>query len=327
MYILSLNIKLNNYLQHRCTILAFFFILSLGITSCVDRISIPDNEDSKLVLNCEITRGHGEITATLSTSNNLNATSPITVPDNAEIKLTKNIDEAYFLTYDPVRNLYFNNNFIWTSEVGQLRLTANVPNSDFPEVTATAVPLQAVWIADNKISATPAEIVEIDGQSYFERVLTIETSEPVVKPAYMELHVTELLTTFELDENGEKVYISTGSKNNVEIVKVINGSAGMLQMEHRDGMLIDHSRLENNTFTIKVRSAYPITMDNQVFDKLNVMLYTVDKNYYNFNRAWSNTVSANNGQYTDPPIWNNNIKEGFGHFSVRTPFPHNFTFK
>jgi len=255
MYILSLNIKLNNYLQHRCTILAFFFILS----------------------------------------------------HNAEIKLTKNIDEAYFLTYDPVRNLYFNNNFIWTSEVGQLRLTANVPNSDFPEVTATAVPLQAVWIADNKISATPAEIVEIDGQSYFERVLTIETSEPVVKPAYMELHVTELLTTFELDENGEKVYISTGSKNNVEIVKVINGSAGMLQMEHRDGMLIDHSRLENNTFTIKVRSAYPITMDNQVFDKLNVMLYTVDKNYYNFNRAWSNTVSANNGQYTDPPIWNNNI--------------------
>jgi len=297
------------------------------MTSCVDRISIPDNEDSKLVLHCEITKSDGEITATLSTSNNLNATSPITVPENADIQLSTGTENPYYLTYDPNRDLYFNNTIDWSQTIVRFNMTVRVPNSEFPEISATATPLQAIWIAKDKISASPAVTVEIDGNTYFERDITIETTEPAVKPAYMELHISEFLTTIDFDEEGNKVYSSTGEKNKTEIVKVLNGGAGMLPMEHRDGMLIDHSRLENNTFTLKVRSAFPIAMDNQVFDKLNVMLYTVDKNYYNFNRAWSNTVSANNGQYTDPPIWNNNIKDGFGLFSVRTPFPHDFTFE
>lgn len=290
----------------------------------MDRISIPDSEDSKLVLHCEMTRNSPTVVAYLSTSDNLNASRPIMVPEDAVIEISTGSETAYRLFYDADLGLYNNTSkdFSW-DRVTNLTITAELPGESFPKISAEALPFAGDRV--ESVTSSKSSEISVNDQDYFERDITIKLSEPTVKPAYFELELADRFTTSQIGTDGEVELVQTGDETPVMIVGVNDGGVGMINMAHRDGLLIDHSRLVDNTFSIKVRSPFPIQDSDQVFEIINTSINSISKDYYLYHKAYSNTVKASGGQYSDPAIWNTNIKDGFGLFAVKTKYKQPFT--
>ena len=296
-------------------VLFIFLLTSVVLQSCVDRISIPDTEESKLVLHCEMTRYNPVVVAYLSTSDNLNGSRPIDVPEDASIEISTGTENSYRLLYDEELDAYTNSApFLW-SRVNNLTIVAELPTDDFPVVKGQAKPMPAYSV--ESVTSTNLQEVAVEQETFYERDVTITLTEPTVKPAYFELELTELFSTLTI-EDGEEVIAQSGERMPVTVVAINNGGVGMINMSHRPGLLIDHSRLVDNTFSIKVRSAFPITSDDQVFGILSTQINSISKDYYLYHKAYSNTVKATAGQYSDPAIWNSNIEDGFGLFAVKT---------
>jgi len=294
-----------------------FLLLIVILQSCVDRISIPEEKSGSLVLNCEAVHGSSEITATLATSNNLNGTEPILAPEDGEIQIFAgtNFDAPYPLKYDADRKVYKTETDLtglWQGK-SNFRIVAKLPSDLYEDVQAKVV----TPAANDVIEITATETVEATvGDDVFQgRDLTIVLAEPNVKPAFYKLRVIEKVTTAEV-VNGELVYTPTEEQIDTEITDVLSGGAGIVNLVHRDGVLLDQSRMIDNTFSIRVNATSPKQSPDQVFNTFSIELLSVSKDFYDYHRAKSNTISASDGTLNEPAIWSSNIEGGFGLFST-----------
>ncbi len=299
--------------------LVFLFLSSVTLFSCVDTITIPEGESGKLVLNCEMMKGSGEITATLSTSADLSGSTTIEYPKDATITVSVGIDDVYNLAYNEDRDKYVTLSAVpagFWNKSEKFRINGNVPDGRFEPVSAQ-VTIPKVNSISNIIGIT-SEIVSREEVNFMTKSIEITIDEPKIKPAYYYLDLSEKLTTYILDAMGNIVYNISEEELEVNIDEILSGGAGISELNHLNGVLIDHSRLIDNKFTLSISSNFPYELDDQVFDILQTNLVAVNKEYYDFHRAYSNTGEVNGGAptYQDPAIWPTNIDNGFGLFSV-----------
>jgi len=274
------------------TLSTLLFACMMLMPSCVDRIGIPEEGESKLVLVSELQYLSNEITATLSASGNLNGSQEAFSPHDADITISRDkVDGIYRLVYDESRKLYATtqtlNDEFWLKG-NTYNIECSVPDDRYKSVTASVTKLRSNTIVHTK-----------------------------TKPAYYHLHLNSKLTVLETNL-GTPEYVSSGNTLPIDIESIESGGAGVIILHHRDGILIDHSRLEENTIEITIVSPHEVIHDNQVLDMFDFSLNSVSKDYYDYHKAYSNRVQAVNGQYVDPPIFSNNIKNGVGLFSIRT---------
>jgi len=298
-----------------------FLFFTLLLHSCVDRISIPEEKSGSLVLNCEAVIGSDSVTATLSTSNNLSGSEPIIAPEDAVIEIfgiRDNFDAKFTLHYVPEERVYRtkdNISALWTG-MSQHRIRASIPSDLYEPVDAKVTMPRANTVAT--VTGGPTVEAEVGTDVYQGRDITITLEEPEVKPAFYQISVREKLTTTFTNEDGEIEYNITSEEIPMEIVDVISGGAGAVNMVHKDGLLLDQSRLEDNTFSISVNATSPKQSEDQVLSTFIVEVLSVTKDFYDYHKAKSNTITGSDGTLNEPPIWASNINGGFGLFSTTT---------
>lgn len=304
--------------------LKIVFLLSLmaacGMQSCVDRVTVPEDNEGMLFINCEMMTGSTEVTATLATSTNFNSNKPISNPTEAIIRIKptgQNIDDQIQLKYDEQRELYYKadvNTAFWNLGNGQFRLEASVPSNDFPEISAKVNKLPTGGVTTIREVGTTT----LTTTDHIQKEIEIILAEPKIRPAYYYIELSEALTVASVNGEGETVLTSLGASLPVVVDAITVGGAGLVALTHRPGVLIDQSRLLDNTFTLLVTSAHEQQAEDQVFQKVDVEVHAIDKNFYDYHKAYSNTISSSGDQYIDPAIWSNNIVDGVGLFSLNT---------
>lgn len=288
------------------------------LSSCVDKVTIPQEEAGVLTVNCEMLKGSSRITADIFTSDNLNGTQPIQHPEDAVIEIFTGNDAPYKFRYDENTEEYYikNSAEVFRALKGrEFIMRAELPNENFEPIEARSIVPSAVPI--EKILSSDVERVTIEGKEYFERTLTVELSKPRTFPAFFHFQIKNQPRVYSV-EDGDTTYVKLSMANHLTLVDVLSEGTGIEELKHREGYLIDHSRLRDNRIILRVRSPYHITETNQVFDDFTTKLYAVTKDYFQYHKAYSKIVSTDPQAYSEPVIWSTNIKGGFGHFSAVT---------
>lgn len=94
-----------------------------------------------------------------------------------------------------------------------------------------------------------------------------------------------------------------GEDVTLDILDIEEGINSAFVLSHRDGMLIDVSRLnENKTLTFKARSLVPVNVAQMVNPRMFYTLKTVSAEYYNYHQNISRSNFTNLGPFTLPVI-------------------------
>ena len=79
---------MNNIKALKNSTLLILLLVTLGMTSCVSKVSIPDDEKPMFVIDLQMLRGSDNIYATVQTTNTLNGRLyPIERPEDVIIKV------------------------------------------------------------------------------------------------------------------------------------------------------------------------------------------------------------------------------------------------
>lgn len=298
-------------------LILFSFIL--GLTSCVDILSFDEVDESHIFVNCELIKGSPNVVATISTSNNLNGTQPISVPESAIVELSLGTETPLRLWYNSKDQQFVNSNDLDWSQVAKFELNVNIPESNIENVKSNVEVLKANTI--DTILASKVVEVEIGEDIFYKREVTIVFDPPSELPAYYELNFSEKLT---VSNNG--ILTEIGDFEEINEIEFESGGFGVVDMKHKNGLLIDQSRLVDDELTFTMTSAFPIELDNQSFSKVKTNLGSISKTYYDYHKAKSNSYNRDEGVLIDRTIWGSNIENGFGLFSSTTPSIQEFQF-
>ncbi len=287
-------------------------VLCIGLQSCTDGIDLRDgSERSQLVLEAFICSDTDQSEAHLSTSVIINSQNQrFEFPTDAIITI-RDLDNANSAVYDydNVRKLYVVKDF----EIipgNTYEIIANWPNSDYQEIHGvTQVPAKTEIEEIEELSNTT---VEMESPEVSKKVLDyqIKISEPLSYPAFYRLDVWRK----DLRLDGEnQVFWFENKLVHLENFKILNGGNAVHELEQMDGILIDASKLENNTFSISLESD-ELTDGVNVFEDLMFGLQTIDSEFYNYHLTTSRELKAAGTSFNQPVVSYTNIVNGFGFF-------------
>ncbi len=173
-----------------------------------------------------------------------------------------------------------------------------------------------------------ANIDGISQISSFSRVpyMTNYLSEPVVSQATLvnveNKEISHFNVEFSIDQNQDDdnyFHLVPGiDENNSLIVdKITEGENALHSLVHRDGILIDKSKLSaGNTMSFSLKTTNTLEVSNSDPLFLYLELRTITKEYYDFHLAISRQGSTNAGPYTLPVSSFTNIENGYGLFAT-----------
>ena len=307
------------------TSILFLFVL-ICLAGCVNRIDIPEDEDSMLYINLEMLKNKTEFVAELKTTNNLNGTFPITYPEEAKISVTEiktgdiDYENEILFEYDPVSKKYVSDeeiNVSFLTHGRSYRLEAKIENSNLDDISSTTLVPHPIGIGEYELISE--EIFE-DAQSndrFWQGTLGINFL-PIKEIAgnYGHLQFKGFKTTKEILPNEEVNYFFGNEKKLFELVDVVVGNSAVTDIVHRDGFFIDLEDLENNYYIeIVLRSPFPITSVNQVTDFLHYNLTSVSKEHFDYHIAYHNIKKSQGNIFEENALYRSNITKGLGLFS------------
>lgn len=299
-------------------ILGFLFVAQ----SCVDRIDIPVVEDQKLVLDCSFVAGQ-EVRAKLMTTDNLNGTTPISFPGDALISFSQSGAEvAWNFIYDAETKEYF----LHPGQASQIKAglpyEIEVVYRDFPLVTAdTRVP-KALEVADvNLLDETTVQNAK--GEVFFKKTIELILPTPERLSEYFMIEMSER-RMFALSDS---TYSYESDHSPLIIGKIISGVRAIKELSHRPGILIDYKDVVDNRIAFEVVSNFPIISDDQVFDEIDALVYSLSKPYYDYEVFKSNRNEILGETFHEEPIFPSNLRGGIGVFSSASMREQVFTIK
>ena len=299
-------------------LVSLFLIFGLVVTSCVTRVDIPNEEESKIFIECDMLRGE-RIIADLSTSNNLNNLYPITNPQDAKISIYKSIRPGEYseyiidLVYDEELGKYASlpseNTSQFLSEGVNYKMEARIYDSPIEEVVAfTDVPFSS------QISEYELLDEYIDGDFWIGTIgFTVDLpSRAYNDELYYHIIFENQFTTL----NASEEYTFSGEKKELQIVDIKEGAGGLFDLMHKDGYFIQYKDLEKGYFEITLQSSIPLSEQDQVMDHVFVSLYGISEEYFEYHKARSNLISAQGSIFEEPVVMRSNVKNGHGLFSA-----------
>ncbi|MDF1695029.1 MAG: DUF4249 family protein [Saprospiraceae bacterium] len=301
----------------------FSYILLLvvvGMASCVSRIDIPENEESKLFISLEMLAGDTKIVADLNTTNNLNGTFPIQNPSDAIIVIKEeniggsDVAVERTLEYDEVIGKYQTEDTDGFLKTGfTYFLEAQIDNSTYKKITAETKVPNSITIDDFELLSE--EIVQdIDGNDVWQGTIGISLMD-ANKSGYGHLVLYGFLSTKEISLMGEEIIVFGTESRPFELIEVVQGQTAITDIIHRDGLFINLGDLNNDYLEITLRSPFPITQPNQVTDHIHTEMISVSAEHYDYHIAYHNIKSSQNDIFGEKALFRSNIKDGLGLFS------------
>jgi len=276
-------------------IIVILFSLSFLLPGCVTRVDIPEEEDKMFHIELEMMRAE-DISATLQTSNNLQGTFPIEYPEDAVVKLGIEGDgeNVYFLEYNRDNGKYerdltnIDNDIVIPTRT--MTLSAEVPGSDIPVITAsTVVP---IFGQIGGLEITESELVPFQDLSFWE--YEIEMSLMPVSVDYYQLLLEEQL----------------------DIVSYGIASSAIREFNGEEGVFIDVAELDGDlTFSLRVRSSHPVT-GPEILESVSTKLISLTEDGYNYKRGLHNIAESQNSIFGEKAIYRQNIRGGLGIFTA-----------
>ncbi|MEM9549235.1 MAG: DUF4249 family protein [Bacteroidota bacterium] len=318
-----INIQNIKHLGRFSTFLVLF--IALILSGCVNRIDIPEDEDSVLVINLEMLKGQTRYTADFKTSNNLNGTFPISSPNDAVIKIIDpnpneaDVDPVIELIFDEESGMYVsdqqsNQTFLRLGRTYELE--ASIEGSNFERISATTtVPYELKINALELLSEET--IMDKEGNEFWQGIIGVEFIPSVNKNTkYGHLHLTEMKTFIMQEPGQDPTYPMEGDSEYFQLINVNIGSLAITDIAHRDGFFIDFDNLDNAYAEFVIRSPFPITEPNQVTAVIRANLTAVSVDHYNYHLALHNIREGEENIFQENALYRSNIEKGFGLFST-----------
>lgn len=299
-----------------------FVLLSLVTCSailpgCVTRIDIPEEEAKMFHIELEMMRSQ-DISATLKTSNNLQGTFPIEHPEDAIVKVFVEGDSEniYGLEYNPDNGKYESELSSLNTEIikplSTMTLTAEVPGSDIPQISAVTKVPQFGQIGKLEVSSSKKETFE--DQTFWEYDLTVNFMP--VNVDYFQLLLSEQLATLEITGDDSTYTNVTADPTALDIVSLGNGAAALREFSGEEGIFIDVAQLDEDlSFTIRVRSSHPVNGD-EITESVSTKLISLSEDGYNYKRGLHNIAESENSIFGEKAIYRQNINNGLGIFTA-----------
>lgn len=290
------------------------------MTSCVSRVSLPDEEKPMLVIDLQMLLGSDDIIATVHTSSNLNGTFKVEHPEDVVIKvLDLGVqDNKIDFIYNADREVY---EFSATEGVlkssKNFSMTAEILGSDIPKISAvTKVPytnsLIDTELIDSKIHKNNS------GQEFWQGTVRFNFNElNTSEPLFYQLILNEKLQTKSI--LGSDVVYNTISNETIEfeIININFGQFAVKKFLNNDGLWIDLEELgEDEYFEVEIRSSFPIEHVDQSSDNLFVNVLSITEDHYNYYLGLSNIESSSSTLFNEKGLYRSNIKNGSGIFST-----------
>ena len=301
----------------------FFLFLLAGIClyGCVSKIDIPDDEDSVLHITLEMLKSDTVFIAELKTSNNLNGTFPITVPNSAKVIIEEDLGEAdanltVEMVYDADTDTYRGVNAQDILKTGtRYTLTAEVPNSNLQPISAETIVPYAIDIMEHEL-LSQYKVEDNSGNIYWQNEIGLKFSPNARKNSrYAHLILEGYQDTEMVNSNGEVVVVAVGEPRTFELSNVIVGTAAVTDIIHRDGFFINFDDLEDDYIEIAIRSNHPITDPSHVSRNLYYKLMAISPEHYSHHIQYHRIIESEGLVFNDKPLYSSNIKNGFGLFS------------
>ena len=301
-------------------VLALFCILvTLGMSSCVSRVTIPDEEKPVFVIDLQMLRGSDSIFATVHTSNNLNGTFPIDKPENVLIKVQEvNVDNFIQFIYNPETRVYdYSGSEDFLIPNKKLRLQAVILDKEIPMITSfSKVPMFNQLVETELVSETKYKDRN-SGLEYWQGKIrfnfkNLNTTESL----FYQLKLKEKLQTKSF-ENGEAVYTTVSPDQNLfEILDVSSGQFAVKEFVDQEGLWIDLDKMDDDFFEMELRSNYPLELDGQTSDNIFSQVISITEDHYNYYLGLNNIETSGSSLYGEQGLYRTNIEKGFGIFST-----------
>lgn len=271
------------------------------MVSCADTAAVQELDiDQDMILRCEIERNKKPI-AYLQTTSALDGSVKGGFLSDAVISINTNgYDGDLVLEWVEERNRYEGTR---TLRHGS-GYTIVAEHEDFQGVVLSAGTKLPRAIKPSAIQQTQAPIVE-DGAEYIP--MRIGFNEKLSHESRYHVYFTRTKGYYEGDN-----FIYTGEEE-LDISTVDNDNFVVQELEHRPGVLVDHSRMDVNeiNLTLKALNSSPKEITKAVY--IHVVAVTDD--YYKFHTALSKQISASIDPNHTPAISYSNIKGGYGVFA------------
>jgi hypothetical protein len=293
--------------------------------SCVNRIDIPEEEDSHFYINLEMVTGQNTLVADFKTSNNLNGTYPISIPEFASITIkelnpsSQDVNNERELIYDEISQKYVNNfgkDFLKLSQ--EYELVAKMDNSGLEEITATTIVPRMLTIKKTEL-VSESEYTDIDGNRYWEGTVGLTFLKAAGNnDRFGHLVLKGLETERNITPEGDTIYINGMESRLFKLLDIEVGRGAITDLIHKDGFLIDFTKLEDEYLEIVLRSPFPITKPNHVTNFLHSDIYAVTKAHHDYHVALHNIKKSQGSIFDEHALYHSNIKNGLGLFSSCT---------
>lgn len=282
------------------------------MTSCVNKLTIP-NEDlsAKFHLVCEVAPGQ-PITAVLYTTTDANGLNPVEFPPDAEITISEvGKDDSFGLVFDE-NELFYASASGSVSAGKSYEIRCNTFNSILNNISAmTKIPRKS---GIDTIIIDSTTKIETEEGVFFSSDLSIVFEDPEIKPAYFHLIPQTEPVILSEDPQGNPIYTSNGSLQNYIVTDILEGLNGTEILKHRDGFLVDHSRLIDQTLKVRMVNAYALT-NEELLAQVFIKVKSVSESYYRYHVAESRISAAGNNGGGPIPISYTNFDEGYGAFT------------
>lgn len=281
-------------------------------------MSLPNEEQPKLVIDLQMLRGSDNIFATVHTSTNLNGTYPIERPEDVEIFVDNGsgIDVASQFRYNPETKVYdYTAGQELVNPLSTLSLTAEIKGSDISKIRATSRVPKFSEIVDTEL--TESKLVSDNGSEYWQGTIRFNLMD--LNNNYSEFYhlmLNEKLQTKVEGINGAEYTTVNPKETLFEIIDITSGEYAVRDFLHADGLWIDLDKMDAEYFEVTIRSSYAMELEGQTSDNIFVNLYSVTEDHYNYNMGLSNMISSEESLYGEQGLYRSNITRGLGLFST-----------
>lgn len=289
-------------------------LLLISLQACEDPVDFRNGiESEKIVVESVISSSLDINYTKLTTSVVVNSqTQDVEEPVNAEVIITDldNSTDFEFVFDDSRCYSYPGSSF---EEGKTYQFNGSVPDSDLMDVFGTTkIPFKTNILETDMLQIDTIYNPD-DATRYGLRFeFFVKIDEPVSYPAFYRL--IPLLKDYGLDSGG-KLFLKSDDIFYFDNFDFINGGNASHDMEHRDGFLINQSKLEDNSLAIIIETYDSLVLGEDRVPKVFFKLQTVEEDYYHYFLSTSKLLKAQASGSSQPVSSYSNITNGHGVFT------------
>ena len=238
--------------------------------------------------------------------------SGLNVPGGSLEMVYNSTSEKYLLLREDFR----------VSEGFSYDISIIIPEEGMDTITATATIPSAVRIEN--VNFIRSERIPIDNEfSHFEVELVIRLSEPKVRPAYYRFEPYRLESVLKI-RNGVVSVVDVPNKSPFDVIEVKNNQNAIGSFEHREGLIIEESRLTENEIHLLMRTREPLRDGDivdvtdegkEVLTRLQLEMHTLSEEIYEFDRFVDEQLVNQGNSVPNPARIVSNIENASGVFA------------